>query len=125
MPRNKNLHFINSTESWLYFTKITKTGVFNNKDRTIHDFFESGLTPSSEKLYGGHPTQKPTALLDHLISILSNEGDTILDPFMGSGSTGVSAKKLRRNFIGIEIDKEYVKVSKKRLKETQQCQFDL
>ena len=125
MPRNKDLHFINSTESWLYFTKITKTGVFNNKDKTIHDFFESGLTPSSEKKHGGHPTQKPIALMDHLISILSHEGDTVLDPFMGSGSTGVSAKKLKRNFIGIEINKEYVKISKKRLKETQQCQFDL
>ena len=67
LTRNKDLHFINSTESWLYFTKITKTGVFNNKDKTIHDFFESGLTPSSEKKHGGHPTQKPIALMDHLI----------------------------------------------------------
>ena len=124
MPRNKNLHFINSTESWLYFTKITKTGVFNNKNQTVHDFFESGLTPSSEKKHGGHPTQKPIALMDHLISLLSNEGDTILDPFMGSGSTGVSSKKLSRNFYGIELDKDYVEISKKRIKETKQCELD-
>ena len=121
MPRNKDLNFINSTEPWLYFTNITKTGVFNNKNKTIHDFFESGLTPSSEKKHGGHPTQKPIALMDHLISLLSNEGDTILDPFMGSGSTGVSSKKLKRNFVGIELDEDYVEISKKRIKETKQC----
>ena len=125
MPRNKDLHFINSTEPWLYFTNITKTGVFNNKNKTIHDFFESGLTPSSEKKHGGHPTQKPIALMDHLISLLSNEGDTILDPFMGSGSTGVSSKKLKRNFVGIELDEDYVEISKKRIKETIQCELDL
>ena len=124
MPRNKDLHFINSTESWLYFTNITKTGVFNNKKKTIHDFFESGLTPSSEKQHGGHPTQKPIALMDHLISLLSNEGDTILDPFMGSGSTGVSSKKLKRNFVGIELDEDYVEISKKRIKEIKQCELD-
>ena len=124
MPRNKDLHFINSTESWLYFTNITKTGVFNNKNKTIHDFFETGLTPSSEKQHGKHPTQKPIALMDHLISLLSNEGDTILDPFMGSGSTGVSSKKLKRNFVGIELDEDYVEISKKRIKETKQCELD-
>ena len=124
MPRNKDLHFINSTESWLYFTNITKTGIFNNKNQTIHDFFESGLTPSSEKKHGGHPTQKPIALMDHLISLLSNEGDTVFDPFMGSGSTGVSSKKLKRNFIGIELNEDYVEISKKRIKETKQCQLD-
>lgn len=125
MPRNKDLHFINSTESWLYFTNITKTGVFNNNGKTIHDFYESGLTPSSEKKFGGHPTQKPLLLMDHLISILSKEGDTILDPFMGCGSTGVSAQRLKRNFIGVDLDKEYVEIAKKRLDKSDQCQLDL
>ena len=53
--------------------------------------------------------------MDHLISILSKEGDTILDPFMGCGSTGVSAQRLKRNFIGVDLDKEYVEIAKKRL----------
>ena len=57
LPRNMNLHFVNSTEGWIYFTHIKKTGIFNNNGKMEHDFFESGLTPGSEKKYGGHPTQ--------------------------------------------------------------------
>jgi len=125
MPRNKDLHFINSTESWLYFTNQTKTGTYNNNNKTIHDFYESGLTPAGEKKFGGHPTQKPLALMDHLISILSNKNDTILDPFMGSASTGVSAARLGRNFIGIELNEKYYEVAMNRLEESQQCQFEL
>lgn len=117
MPRNKDLHFINSTESWLYFTHITKTGTYNNKNKTIHDFFESALTPMSEKRFGGHPTQKPLKLMDFLISLLSTKGDLILDPFMGSGSSGVSAISKKRKFIGIELNKEYFTVAKKRINE--------
>ena len=58
-----------------------------------------------------HPTQKPIGLLSHFIEILSNENDTVLDPFMGSGSTGVSCKKLKRKFIGIELNEKYYKLS--------------
>ncbi len=125
MPRNKDLHFINSNECWAYFVNNKKTGTFNNKGKTIHDFFETALTSSKEKGFGGHPTQKPLSLMDHLIQILSNKGDTILDPFMGSGSTGVSASRLGRNFIGIELNGDYVKIAKQRLKKSKQCQLDL
>ena len=115
MPRNKNLHFINSTETWIYFTYKSKTSTFNNDGKTIHDFFETGLTPTSEKKHGSHPTQKPQSLLSHLIKLLSNENEIVLDPFMGSGSTGVSALKLKRKFVGIELDKSYYKISQKNL----------
>lgn len=115
MPRNKDLHFINSTESWLYFTYKKKTGVFNNNNKTIHDFFESGLTPQREKKYGGHPTQKPLSILEFFITLLSNEDDVVFDPFMGSGSTGVSCMELNRKFIGIELLEEYFEVSKLRI----------
>lgn len=115
MPRNKDLHFINSTETWLYFTYKSKTGVFNNDSKTIHDFYESGLTPSSEKKFGGHPTQKPLSILQFLIKLLSNENDIILDPFMGSGSTGVASLNLNRKFIGIELVEEYFNISKSRI----------
>ena len=124
MPRNKDLHFINSTESWIYFTNETKTGTFNNNDKTFHDFYESSLTPSSEKRLGTHPTQKPLKLMDHFITLLSNPDEVVLDPFMGSGSTGVSALRLKRKFIGIELNKEYIKISKKRIEDPVQCQLD-
>ena len=63
----------------------------------------------------GHPAVFPLELAhDHIIS-WSNEGDTILDPFMGSGTTGVACKKLNRNFIGIELDSEYFKIAKERI----------
>lgn len=64
-----------------------------------------------------HPTQKPIRLMERLINLASDEGDTILDPFMGSGSTGLAAKNTKRNFIGVEIDEEYFEKAKSRLSE--------
>lgn len=72
---------------------------------------------------GLHPTQKPVALLEYLIKTYSNEGDTVLDFTMGSGSTGVAAVRTNRNFIGIELDPRYYKVAKKRIYETQSPLF--
>ena len=115
MPRNMNLHFINSTESWVYFVNGAKTGTFNNEGRAIHDFYESSVTPKSEKEFGKHPTQKPVELMGHFVSLLSNPGDVVLDPFMGSGSTGVSAKELGRRFVGIELDEDYFDIAAKRM----------
>ena len=62
------------------------------------------------------PTQKPIPLIEKLIKMSSNENDLILDPFLGSGTTAVAAKKLKRNFIGIEINPEYCKIAKERIK---------
>lgn len=62
-----------------------------------------------------HPTQKPVKLLERLIRAYSNEGDTVLDNCMGSGSTGVACRNTNRNFIGIELDKHFFEVAKKRL----------
>ena len=115
MPRNKDLHFINSTETWIYFTYGTKTSTFNNNGKTYHDFFESSATPANEKKNGRHPTQKPLILLNHLISLLSNKNEIVLDPFMGSGSTGIAALNLKRKFIGIELNKTYYDLSNKSL----------
>lgn len=64
-----------------------------------------------------HSTQKPIKLIERLVKASSNEGDIILDPFLGSGTTAIVAKKLNRNFIGIEIDEKYCKIAEKRLKE--------
>lgn len=115
MPRNMNLHFINSTEAWVYFIKEDTTGTFNNDKKIVHDFFETSLTSSKEKRFGKHPTQKPTKLISHFIKHLSNKGDVVLDPFMGSGTTGVCSRKMNRKFIGIELDNEYFQISKNRM----------
>jgi site-specific DNA-methyltransferase (adenine-specific)/modification methylase len=117
MPRNMNLHFINSTETWIYFIMQKRTGTFNNDGVALHDHIETATTPANEKKFGKHPTQKPEQLMEHFIGILSNEEDTVLDPFMGSGSTGVASVRLNRNFIGIEFNNNYFKIAKKRIAE--------
>lgn len=115
MPRNMNLHFINSTESWVYFVNDARTGTFNNGGKALHDFYETSVTPKSERKYGKHPTQKPVELMNYFVQALSNPGDLVLDPFMGSGSTGVSAVRLGRRFIGVELNEDYFDISAKRL----------
>lgn len=62
-----------------------------------------------------HPTQKPVALMEYLIKTYTNEGETVLDFTMGSGTTGVACKNLNRNFIGIELDETYFNIAKKRI----------
>lgn len=64
-----------------------------------------------------HPTQKPVPLLEYLIKTYTNEGETVLDNCMGSGSTGVACQNTNRNFIGIELDEHYFKVAKKRIED--------
>jgi len=64
-----------------------------------------------------HPTQKPLMMMERIIESSSNEGDVILDPFVGSGSTCVAAKKLKRHYIGIEQDKKYCEIAERRLNE--------
>lgn len=64
-----------------------------------------------------HPTQKPVALLEYLIKTYTNEGETVLDNCMGSGSTGVACLNTNRNFIGMELDENYFNIAKERIKE--------
>jgi len=71
----------------------------------------------SGKGYSFHPTQKPVALMEYLIKTYTNEGETVLDFTMGSGSTGVACKNLNRNFIGIELDEKYFRIAKERIDE--------
>ena len=66
-----------------------------------------------------HPTQKPVALIQYLIRTYSNEGDTILDNCMGSGTTAIACIKEKRNFIGFELNKEYYDKACKRIKQEQ------
>lgn len=115
MPRNMNLHFINSTECWVYLIYGARTGTFNNEGKAMHDFVETSVTPKSERAFGKHPTQKPIALMEHFVKVLTNPGDLVLDPFMGSGSTGVAAVNNDRNFLGCDLSDDYYEIAKKRI----------
>ncbi|WP_027003085.1 DNA-methyltransferase [Hugenholtzia roseola] len=68
--------------------------------------------------FNHHPTLKPIELMHHLVKLVSFENQTVLDPFMGSGSTGVSCLTLKRKFIGFELEKEYFEISQRRLENT-------
>ena len=120
--------FTNSTETILWARKqLTqkKKGkhTFNyslmkeiNGGKQMKDVWLIPLVTREEKKFGKHPTQKPLALLERIILASTNEGDLILDPFNGSGTTGLAALKLNRKYIGIEKEAEYVELTKKRLK---------
>ena len=120
MPRNMNIHFVNSTESWMYLINKGTSGTFNNEGRCRHDFLESPVCPKSERTYGSHPTQKPIAVLKELISVVTNPNDMVVDPFMGVGSTCVAAAQMGRRYFGIETDKEYYDIANRRLKDIAQ-----
>jgi len=82
--------------------------VIKKDGKQMRSVWSIPLTKKSEKRYGKHPTQKPEALLERIILAASNEGDTVLDPFCGSGTTGVVALRHGRNFIGIDMDKNFL-----------------
>ena len=88
-----------------------------NNNKQMQDVWESSLTKPSEKKQGKHPTQKPIAILERIILASTDEGDLILDPFNGSGTTGIVANKLNRKYIGIEQEKEYLDLTIRRKEE--------
>jgi site-specific DNA-methyltransferase (adenine-specific) len=83
-----------------------------NRDSAVLKYY---VGPNS---YHYHPTQKPLALLEYLISKVTQPGDLIFDPFIGSGTTAVAAKKLGRHYYGCDISEKYVTIALKRLEET-------
>jgi DNA modification methylase len=129
MPNFRGVRFANSHETMLWAQK--KKGAkytFNhhsmkalNDDLQMRSDWTLPLATGKERIKSNgtkaHPTQKPEALLYRVILSASNKGDVILDPFFGSGTTGAVAKKLGRNFIGIERDRKYIKVAQKRIDE--------
>ncbi len=117
MPRNKDIHFVNSTEAWVYFIFKGTSGTFNNKGKLIHDFYETSVTPLGEKKFGKHPTQKPLSIVTWFVELLTSDNEVVLDPFMGSGTTGVVCERLKRFCYGIEVNGEYVDIAQKRITE--------
>lgn len=117
-------YFVHSTETILWAKKDIKNAKhkFNyslmrelNSGKQMQDVWESSLTKPSEKKCGKHPTQKPMEILEKIILSSTDEGDLILDPFNGSGTTGIVANKLNRKYIGIDLEKKYLDITIKRL----------
>ncbi|MCK9536983.1 MAG: site-specific DNA-methyltransferase [Bacilli bacterium] len=95
-----------------YFNYDAMYKVDNNE---MHDVWFLPSVSMSEKKYGRHPTQKPECLLERIIIASTKEGDVVLDPFMGSGTTCVVAKRLNRKWIGIDKEREFCAIAKLRL----------
>ena len=117
-------YFVHSTETILWAKKDIKKAKhkFNyqlmrelNGGKQAKDVWESSLTKPSEKKCGKHPTQKSLDLLQRIIIASTNENDLVLDPFAGSCTTGVACKIYNRKFVGIDIEKEYLEVGKRRI----------
>lgn len=110
MPRNRDRRYITDYECAIWFTMPKAKWVFNRQ----HDKYQRPkFVHSIDK--GLHPTQKSLGLMTDLVNIHSDKGSVILDPFMGSGSTGVAAKNLSMRFIGIELDPTYFAIAKNRI----------
>ena len=107
--------YLTDTEFILFFRQkgVKVHGSFNTK-RT---WYATPLNQKDKKIYG-HPTIKPLEIIENLVINSSLEGGQVLDPFMGSGTTGAACKHLRRNFIGIEIDQNYFATAKERIEKT-------
>ena len=112
-PKLRRAGFLNSCELICCMWNKGHTWNFTTQ-KEMHNFIETPICMGKERLK--HPTQKPIKVLKHILKIASNKGDLVLDPFMGVGSTGVACKEMDRDFIGIEIEKEYVALAKQRVK---------
>ena len=138
MPNITKRTFTHSTEYVCWFVKgnnwkfnysklkalnehRTKSGELKQM-RDFIDYIEMPILQGKERIRNkegraAHPTQKPEKLIEIIITASSDEGDIVLDPFMGSGTTGVVAKKLKRNWIGVETSKDYIQIATERMSE--------
>lgn len=116
-------YFVHSTETIIWAKKDLRNAKhkFNyslmrelNGGKQMKDVWKSSLTKPSERKCGKHPTQKPLEILERLILASTDENDLILDPFNGSGTTGIAATKLNRRYIGIDKEEDYLKITIKR-----------
>lgn len=117
MPRNTNRRYVQDMEFALWAVKKGAKWTFNKPDNSpyLRSLYKFPVVAGKERT--SHPTQKSLALMSEIIKIHTNPNDIILDPFTGSGTTGVAAVMENRYFIGIEKDKDYFKIAKSRLEE--------
>jgi len=104
-----NRWYMKNCEYTLFLRKGAAFSINNKSSQTVHEF----LNPVGLKV---HPTQKPVELMEMYITNSSNKGDIVLDPFMGSGTTGVACARAGRRFIGIELDQNYFEIASDRIK---------
>lgn len=107
-----NFKYLGDVEYWIY--------IKGNKSKILGSYKSKSMVYTSkinkvDKARFNHPTCKPVDLMEKFVINHSSENQTILDPFMGSGSTGVAAKNLNRRFVGIELDQNYFEIAKSRI----------
>lgn len=115
-------YFTHATETLLWAAKDKNSKhKFNYKqmrseagDRQMKSVWRLTAPAAAEKEFGAHPTQKPLSLLERIIMAASDPGDLVLDPFAGSGTAGIAAFKLGRQFIGIDTDKRFLEIAVER-----------
>ncbi|MBE0409863.1 MAG: site-specific DNA-methyltransferase, partial [Anaerolineales bacterium] len=139
MPNFKGVRFTNAHETLIWASTgkghrytFNHQGLkgLNDEKQMRSDWWLLPLAPQAERVRDengikGHSTQKPEALLYRVILSSTNPGDLLLDPFFGSGTTGVVAKRLHRNWIGIELEESYIELAQRRIDATPQEPFDL
>ncbi|HKG74277.1 MAG TPA: site-specific DNA-methyltransferase, partial [Aestuariivirgaceae bacterium] len=139
MPNFRGKRFTNAHETLIWAAKSAdqKSYTFNyeamkalNEELQMRSDWLLGICNGHERLKGSngeklHPTQKPEALLHRVLIASTNPGDIVLDPFFGTGTTGVAAKRLGRHFIGIERDRAYVTGALERLAQTTRLEDEL
>lgn len=102
-------HHLNDTE---YCIMIRESGAFFDRNLKLDDYRKSFTQKCIKRI---HPAEKPVEFLEKFVKVSCPKDGIVIDPFMGSGSTGVACVQLKRNFIGIEINKEYFAMSEKRI----------
>lgn len=123
-----NYYALPPTKCWLVWDKENGDNDFAdaelawtnlNKAVRLKRYMWNGMLRANKEPRGDHPTQKPIGIMEWCISHLPENSETILDPFMGSGTTGVAAMNLQRKFIGIEREQKYFDIACKRIEQAQ------
>lgn len=116
MPRNINRRYVQDMEFAVWGVKKGAKWIFNkpNEKKYLRSIYTAPVVGGAERTE--HPTQKSLKIMQEIIAVHTNRGEVILDPFMGSGTTGVAATNSGRKFIGIELSPKYYQIALERLK---------
>lgn len=115
MPRNIERRYVQDMEFAIWAVNKGAKWTFNKPKNKpyLRSIFETAVVSGNERTI--HPTQKSLKLMEEIIKIHTNKDDLVIDPFMGSGTTGVACKNLKRKFIGIEKNNKYYEIAKHRI----------